>query len=66
MTINIEQLVTENNLTFEEAKELVGKESTQGKILGITGKPGLGYSEGVYLTCSKPNEQSKHFRIGNE
>lgn len=62
--INIEELVEACNLTWDQAKELIGKTSTQGNIIGITTKPSLGKAEGIYLTCNVPNQQATQHKVG--
>jgi hypothetical protein len=64
--VNVEELVTKCNLSYKEAVELIGKTSTQGKILGVTTRPGLSYSPGLYITCTSPGKASKHYKVGAE
>lgn len=57
--VNIEELVTNCNLTREEAYRLLGKTSTQSKIIGVST-----HSEGVYLTTTLPSEMAQHHKVG--
>jgi hypothetical protein len=55
------------NLTWDDAKQLVGFPTTDGKvILGVSGPPGRGYVDGIYFTIAARNESAFHRRIGDE
>lgn len=67
VVLDIDTLVADNPFTsYEAACALIGKDSNKGKIIGVTGKPGLKYREGIYLTCTMPNEEAKHYRVGEQ
>lgn len=64
--INIAELVKTCSLTLKAAVALIGRNSTEGKVMGVTSRPSLRFPPGLYITCSNLNETVKHFKVGEE
>lgn len=55
-----------SDMTLEDARQLLGFPTTDGrKVIGLTGKPGLGYTEGLYVTIASGDAKSEHKRVGD-
>lgn len=53
-----------SNLSFEEAKNYIGKETEDGKVIGVTTKPNGFHSTGVYLVVSHSDTKSSYKKVG--
>lgn len=48
---------------YNDALRLIGITVKEGKIIGVTNKPGLSYKDGYYFTVSSSYDKSKHYLI---
>ena len=52
-------------ITYQEAEYYLGKLTPEGRVLGVTSRPGINYKEGVYLVISQPPKESKYVLVGD-
>lgn len=54
------------NMSWEDAEQLLGFPTTDGrKILGVTTKPGLGYTDGIYVVVTGRNAKATYQLVGD-
>lgn len=54
-------------MTREEAEALIGSpHKSGGKIIGVCGKPGRKYLDGIYVIVVYPNKSAQYFKVGEE
>lgn len=49
------------DLTWQQAQELIGQDSNKGRIIGITTRPNLRFTPGIYVTTPEG-----HFKVGEQ
>ena len=59
--IQVEDL---KDLTWEQAEDLIGKQTNVGKIIGVHNRPSQSHPEGIYLVAVQPLRLSTHHLVG--